>query len=747
MTVGLQHDALPRAVGRISAPSAAGRVEGTCFLVTPNRALTCAHCLRGPQGERLESGKVTFTQVLGSPSVAFRSIVDELDPAVGLDVAVLELSGPVEGTASLPLSPEDPSSKPTWQSFGHPKSIAYNPLWLGGTVDGRIARYAAGTEGWLLSLSTEGNLSEIEGMSGSPILTDHGVVGILSHQLYKREREGAEPAPGFSKTFAVPTRFLLSLPSFSRALKTSSSVFIAYRRNGREAALVKELRSQLTRAGHNAFIDVDMEVGDDWAVRLRDTIVRAQFFVVVLTEESVESPMLVNEIKTAYRQSRYTGRPIILPIRDATLRSLPFEVETYLGQLQYAPWAGEAHTPETSTAIVSAVTRQVAELPAEPSPEAGRTPPPPSMNAPLRVRAASNALPLTDPLYAAREGDAEGFDRVDGDRFALAILGPSGFGKTSLAIRLTKKCTELGRPVATIDFRGFGQLPEDDGVHNGYVTFLNDFARILCRSLKLPLPTSRIEDPEDVLYLLEPTLRAQPRLVILMDGADKLVWRSYGVWFLMQCRSLMDDVTQTVSFIFCISTEPQFLIPNTSASPFNVGDQMPVELVPFDRKVLRTLLNQGRLALDDPGLEIIYHVTGGHPLLTRQALVHVFGSRPATDPGDESLRGDVVVRRRLEDLEARCGDINGGPFSAHLRTLLDRLEKPHNPPPSGPKPPTPLAVLKKVVREDRGFRPDASEERVLRKLMSLGVVRQVRDARPWYQILGAAYATFVRQRP
>jgi hypothetical protein len=533
---------------------------------------------------------------------------------------------------------------------------------------------------------------------------------------------------------------LLALPPFATALHTASSVFIAYRRSGRETALATHLQRALKNEGHEAFIDLDLDVGDEWATRLRKTLLRSQVFVPILTEESVESPMLVNEIKTAYRQGRYTGRPIILPIRDPAVGSLPFELETYLGQLQYAEWSGEAQTVDTARAIVDAVTKQVANLPQTPV-----TVPPvstlPSSDAPVRIRAASNALPLSDPLYVSRAGDADAFDRLDEDKFTLSILAPSGFGKTSLAIRLRKRCADLGRESATIDFQGFGKLPaDDDGVRSGYVSFLNDFARAFCRCLKRQAPTHPIEDPQDIEALVRSALETMPRLVVVLDGADRLMTRGYGLEFFRLCRSWLDDTTMQGSFVFCISTEPSFFIQDINSSPFNV-DRSPIELPPFDLRVLRALLGQARLTLSEASLEVITTVTGGHPLLTRQALVHVFGAgMHAREGAPHSSRGEDVVRARLEDLEARCGDINGGPFSASLRTLLATLEKPK-------AAPLPLDVLKKVVKLGKGFRPSADEERTLRRLIALGLVRQVPDVRPRYEMLNLAYARFISQRP
>ena len=689
-----QHDALPRSVGRIRVmPKGGGAVQGTGFLVSPTRVLTCAHCLRGPGSEeRVDQGSISFTQARGAPEVPFKVLFDAYEPDAGLDVAVLELPHAVEGTACLSLSGEALASQTDWQTFGHPAVVEGAPLWLGGTVDGPIARHAAGRDGWLLSLRVDGESAPIEGMSGSPVLTDQGVVGVLSFQLYKRvgAEGGGKPTPGFSRAFAVPTPLFRTIPALRASIAAAAVVFIAYRRDSPAGKLVQELQGALEVAGHEAFLDLDIKVGEDWAKRIEAELGRADVFVPVLTHESLESLMLLEEVRAAYGRWRQTGRPLLLPVRDPTLRVLPFEFDTYLGDLQYAPWGGEQDTPSATRAIVAGVGNQALEPPPPLSMDLRDAQP---MGDFRRIRMWGTALPPDDPFYFERPDDLRAYERLEWEKFVLTVIGPSGFGKTSLAVRLRQRCVGVGRPVLLIDFASFGTLPRDDGENTGYVTFLNDFVRVFCKGLKLPLPPQPIEDPTDVKAILVDATDRMRRLVVILDGVDRMMARPYGEQFFRSIRSWIEAVDLQCSFVLCIATELSDLMVDINTSPFNI-DKEPVELEPLDAAAIRSIAERTSCRLTKAQGDLLDLVTGGHPVLTRQALAYVLAPGAGTASGAPSPE---ELRDRIADLHKNCGSAQG-PFASSLKALWARIDGIH-PRVEGDTPL--LKVMQKIERNEQ----------------------------------------------
>lgn len=746
----LQHDALPRSVGRIRvAPGDGGTLHGTGFLITPTRVLTCAHCLGEPGRERARRGSISFTQARDAAEVPFDVVFDRFDPEAAIDIAVLAIPRVVEGTACLTLSGEDVGVQPIFKAFGHPLAIDRAPLYLGGTVDGLFSPRPGSADARLLSLSVDGNPAEIRGMSGAPILTDGGVVGVLSHQLFMRATEGGA-RPAFSKAFAVPTRILQSIPAFVQSIAGRSKVFLAYRRKTPEAELVASLHEALRAAGHEPFFDLDIPVGEDWARGIQERIEQADAFVPILTPGSIESPMLRQEIRVAYARFRQTGRPILLPVRDPALATLPFELDTYVGRLQYAPWASARDTEGTTRAIVAATSSQLIDAPPI-TPDA----PIPSLRrrAFQIVRPVTTALPPDDPFYFARPADAEAGRRVSGDKFVLTILSPSEFGKTSLALRLSQRLQRAGRPVAHVDFREFGRLPKDDGENRGYVTFLNDLARSFCASLDIARPSEPIESPPEFKEILLDALREKPRLVVILDGVDRVIERPYAIELFSSIRSWIDSPTLGASFILCIATEPSDLLTDISRSPFNI-DKGPVSLGPFDAKAIAVLAERASYPLLEGQVALIHQATGGHPGLTRQALAYVLAPR---DDDDADPPTAAQVRDRVAYLHDQCGTLEG-PFAASLRALLNEISAFE---PESPGDPTLVSVMAKIAlgeelkkpeprRHDKGRnRDDAArherprdEQALANMLVTFGLVHRTREPNPRFVAQSLAYARF-----
>ncbi len=735
--MNMQHDTLPKSVGSLRVASGGSTVHGTCFLIGPTRALTCSHCLRAPGAAKAaDRGTISFTQSGDPADVAFSVAFERFDRDACVDVAVLDLARPVAGTTSLRLANDEISAHPPWETFGHPKVVENAPVWLRGTVDGPYVPPGRGPGAALVSLQMEGDpTAAIEGMSGAPILTEQGVIGILSAQLYK-ETDGTGLTPAFAKAFASPTRLFSSLLPFLTAIASRSRVFIAYHRSPYETAFVQTLKNCLKVEGHDPFLDLDIDIGEDWALRIREKIQRADVFIPVLTRESIESPMLLQEIRIAYGRSRQTGLPILLPVRDPKLEALPFEFETYLGRLQYAPWSGSSGEADTQAAVdklTAAVrTRILPVPPTTPDERPGTTS---GIASPRRLRPSATALPIDDPFYVERPGDAEAFDRVDADSFALTVYSPPGFGKTSLALRLMDRCARDSRPTFMIDFRGFGRLPKDDEANPGLVLFLNDFAREICRVLKLSLPADPIANPPQIRALLDSAIERFPRLVLILDGLDRLIKRSYAEAFFLPLRSWIDQGIGC-SFILCISTEPSNLVSDIMVSPFNI-DKGPVLLGAFTRDDIAALAHRANVSLTPGQIDLLYMVTGGHPALTRQALAYVLA--PGGGPSPVPTRDQILTR--VTSIHDKCGTLDG-PFSASLKALLSAIGSIR--PLQADDPPL-LAVMRSVIANAKLTPREASNADLL---VTFGLLRFLGDDAPRrFAALNLAYARFFAAIP
>jgi TIR domain len=113
-------------------------------------------------------------------------------------------------------------------------------------------------------------------------------------------------------------------------------LFVSYKRNTQtDEPLVREVVKALESRGSDAFMDVELRAGDDWARELETHIRTSDFLIVFLSEQSVRSEMVRGEIEIARDQaSKSSGKPKIIPVRVAFNGTLPYPLNSYLDGIQ-----------------------------------------------------------------------------------------------------------------------------------------------------------------------------------------------------------------------------------------------------------------------------------------------------------------------------------------------------------------------------------------------------------------------------
>jgi hypothetical protein len=111
-------------------------------------------------------------------------------------------------------------------------------------------------------------------------------------------------------------------------------IFLSYRRSAvPDHRLAHALREGLVSAGHEFFIDTGMRVGTEWAREIEKRIIWCDYLIVLISADAVGSEMVVGEIRGAHRR-----RKRFLPVRVQYGEELDYELDSYLGRLQYAKW-------------------------------------------------------------------------------------------------------------------------------------------------------------------------------------------------------------------------------------------------------------------------------------------------------------------------------------------------------------------------------------------------------------------------
>ena len=233
----------------------------------------------------------------------------------------------------------------------------------------------------------------------------------------------------------------------------SARVFLSYKRNVEpDQSLATEMVGALEQAGHTVFIDQRLAVGQAWAQEIETQVGQADYLVVFLTADSSRSEMVRGEIEMARHRAAASSRPRILPVRVNFDGALPYPLNAYLGNIQYAVWNQPADTPRLLEQLLTAMngaTSTDARAGQAAAPTSENLPPP--YAAPLPVP--GGTLDVDDPWYLPRPTDATALSVVRQPGQTLTIKGPRQMGKSSLLMRTVQAGLDLGKRVALLDFQ------------------------------------------------------------------------------------------------------------------------------------------------------------------------------------------------------------------------------------------------------------------------------------------------------
>ncbi len=465
-----------------------------------------------------------------------------------------------------------------------------------------------------------------------------------------------------------------------------NKVFISYRREAPDDTVAAFLQSELTAAGLDVFRDIQTPVGTRWAQEIQSQLTACDYFIILISERSMDRDMVRQEIQQAYALSREKDKPAILPVRLGYKGALPYDMAAWLDPIQYAYWESAADSARIASELIGAISRQE-KLPHQLTRSA------PDQEALLAATERQGcplpkaepvmdviALAAGNPFYVERDVDRDFYGSLVWDNGVATLHAPRQMGKSSLFNRVRARAESEGRKTVFLDLKLLASEPIADARE----AFLN-LAYLIASELKSQ------QDPDSFFAakgfaatkfkeFLEQVVGVLPqRPVLLFDDIDAVFEKPYRDALFGGLRYVIDQKPQStplqnIGFGFAHSHDPAYWITDTHQSPFNVARTFTVP--EFDSGQLDRLHDKHGHCASVADFAKLNALLGGHPYLTRLAL-YCLASREKTyadiaqeAPTDNGLFGDHLRGRLLSLVQAglakpfkqildtgRCADI------------------------------------------------------------------------------------------
>lgn len=442
-----------------------------------------------------------------------------------------------------------------------------------------------------------------------------------------------------------------------------SRIFISYKRDTTlDQPLARRLFEALGRAGHQVFLDTEIRIGEDWVRRIEQEIAAADFMILLISAQSIESQMVAEEVRMAEHARQCHDRPALLPVRVGYEGTLPYDLGAILSRLNYALWRSPADDDELMVQLSAALGGDALPAPLLSGGELPDEMPLPSADPLAVLRAPDAALDADSPWYVLRDGDRLLADEQTQPGYTVTIQATRQTGKSSMLGRALAAGLQAGRKVAFIDFQEFDEpvLQDADQLYYQFAFRVEDALQLTDSQLDQYWSNPLGPKQKCGRFFERRILPAcgDAGLLLLLDDAHELLGSRASTEFFSMLRSwhnsrVRQPVWRRFALVMAISTEPALLITDDNQSPFNVGT--PIRLADFTYADTERINQSHHAGLTRPQLDQIHALLRGHPYLTRRAF-YLIGTR----------RCDF-------DTLMQSADLDTGPFGDHLRALLTRL--------------------------------------------------------------------------
>jgi len=620
---------------------------GTGFIIHKERnycyIATCAHVVE-------EMGKTIQVDSIKAKIIYQGS-------SKGVDLAILK--APIEKVPLLLLEAEcDDFEIKGFRSFKNSDHIL-EPIDC--TIDTKIEfrpQSGESISGWKVNINESDTVDR--GYSGSPLICKKTgkVVAIVSN------RQGTKN--GYAIAIENLKTIWEDIPrNLIRKENYIPKIFISTSHREPDITIARSFSSELNKIGYKTFLaKTDIEFGKDWFDEIKNELYDCEYFLLLLSENSLKSEMVLEELRTIKGLQRGLNFPAILPIRI----NLPFEKNInydllkQINNIQQLVWENKDDTHKIINKVSDVISNDtVLESSSKPLVLVDTDIPVP--NAPLILEQPTGTVPLNSRNYIERRDDSRCYRNLE-DRYSLIrIKAPRQYGKTSLLARLILKAKEKEYNVVSFNFQEFDK---------SLLTDLEELLEYIYEMVGFELDIE-VKINKKILKRLTPMLKAtkymekilsklDKPLVLAIDEADRLFEYKdisdsfFGLIRAWHEKSKSEPLWENLKILLSHSTEPLLGITSINQSPFhNVG--LGIELKPFTKNELEDLAMRHSIFLSNEELEMFMSFIGGHPYLSRKVLFTI-----------------VDEKKDLAHIIANAHE-SGSIFSDHMRRYLWILKK------------------------------------------------------------------------
>nr|WP_211173032.1 AAA-like domain-containing protein [Brasilonema bromeliae] len=444
-------------------------------------------------------------------------------------------------------------------------------------------------------------------------------------------------------------------------------IFISYKRNVEpDESVATQVYQELSQQ-HNVFIDQIILIGKRWAECIETELRNADFLIVFLSEQSVNSEMVQWEISLAVELAqRQGGKPVILPVRLAYQEAFPHPLSIYLNHINWAFW----ESPEDTSRLIEELRQAIhgGSLRVDQQAKTNllkicvpeQLPRPTPFAQPVVLEMPSGTMKPESSFYVERNADTIALQTIVQQGVTIPIKGPRQVGKSSLLMRIIQAVRNAGKRVAYLDFQQLSTavLNDEELFFRHFCFWISDVLELedkveeyFARNLTTIQRCDR--------YLQRHILKGLGHpLVLAMDEVDRVFDTKFRNDFFGMLRNWHNSrayypILDTLDLVLVTSTEPYQLIDDLNQSPFNVGQI--IELEDFTPEQVAQLNGRHNSPFDNNTLQQLLRLLGGHPFLVRKALYLV-------------ASGQITPTELFTNATAASG-----PFGDHLRRLLSLL--------------------------------------------------------------------------